>query len=81
MAKNNLTQRSPDPCNEVGSQILANCRVGFELGSSDPLCSTFSGLKHYNENRKNPGSNPTRRSAGLWDLTLLQGSKRLSRRI
>ena len=34
-----------------------------------------SGLRRCNQNRKVPGSNPTRCSAGLRDLTSLQGSQ------
>ena len=33
-----------------------------------------SGLKHYIHDQKNPSSNPTMCSAGLWDPTALQGS-------
>ena len=34
-----------------------------------------SGLRRCDQNRKVPGSNPTRRSAGLKDSTSLQGSR------
>ena len=34
-----------------------------------------SGLRRCSKNRKVPGSNPTRRSAGLRDPTSLQGSR------
>ena len=40
-----------------------------------------SGLRRYPENRKDPGSNPARRSAGLWDPTSLRDSRWPSGRI
>ena len=40
----------------------------------------LSGKRRYFENRKDPGSNPARCSAGLWDSTSLRGSQRLSGR-
>ena len=41
----------------------------------NPFHEWPSGLRHCVENRKGPGSNPTRCSAGLWVLTSLRGSR------
>ena len=64
--------------NIVNSDYQHDSRV---LYTFVPDCSRFvwrewpSGLRRCDQNRKVPGSNPTRRSAGLRDPTSLRGSR------
>ena len=55
------------PCNLQNKDSIHT--VTYNIGNSIRWGEWPSGSSYCNENRKVPGSNPNRHSAGLWDLT------------